>query len=236
MLALVSTVLASALLGSPHCAAMCGGFVCFYSGQESGRSRWLAHAAYNGGRLVSYTALGAIAGLVGARVERLGATVGISRGAAILAGALMVAWGGAALLRALGVRLPGGLGETARGPVAAALRGLREQPPELRALALGLLSTLLPCGFLYAYVAIAAGTGSPWMGALAMAVFWAGTVPVMTGLGLVAQRALGPLRRHLPVATAGLLVVLGLLTMAGKLRPGLMTGSPKTDCCEQTHR
>ncbi|HQR18453.1 MAG TPA: sulfite exporter TauE/SafE family protein, partial [Gemmatimonadales bacterium] len=55
-------------------------------------------------------------------------------------------------------------------------------------------------------------------GALVMAAFWAGTVPVLAGVGALAQRAAGPLRARIPVLTAAALVVLGLLTVAGKFQ------------------
>lgn len=218
MIALVAPILLASLVGSPHCAGMCGGFVAFYAGQ-GGRRPW-AHAAYNGGRLASYVALGLLAGALGAGVDRMGAAAGVSRGAAVLAGTLMIAWGAAALLAAAGVRLPGPSAPALHGRLAAALRAVHGQPPEVRALVVGLLSTLLPCGFLYAFVAAAAATGSAAAGALVMAAFWLGTVPVMAGLGLVAQRALGPLRRRLPLVTAAALLVVGLLTVAGKILPG----------------
>ena len=233
MIALLASLFVAALIGSPHCAGMCGGFVAFYAGQEGGRER-LAHAAYNGGRLVSYALLGAVAGLLGASVEQLGATVGVSRAAATVAGALMVLWGAATIATGLGARLPRlPVPRNAGRGFAAALRGLRAQPPPARALVIGLLSTLLPCGFLYVFVAAAAATASPLRGALVMAVFWAGTVPIMAGLGLAAQSLLGPLRRRLPVVTAAGLVVLGLLTMAGRL--GLPTPLPVADCCKPQH-
>ena len=103
----------------------------------------------------------------------------------------------------------------------------------MRALVIGLLSTLLPCGFLYVFVAAAAATASPLRGGLVMAAFWAGTVPIMAGLGLAAQSLLGPLRRRLPIVTAAALMVLGLLAMAGKL--GLPTPLPVADCCKPQH-
>ena len=233
MIALLSSLFLAALVGSPHCAGMCGGFVAFYAGQEGGRPG-LAHAAYNGGRLLSYALLGAVAGLLGASVEQLGATAGINRAAAIAAGALMVLWGAATIATSLGARLPKWRGPRLAGQgLAGALRALRAQPAPLRALVLGLLSTLLPCGFLYVFVAVAAATASPLRGALVMTVFWAGTVPIMASLGLAAQSLLGPLRRRLPIVTAGALVVLGLLTMAGKL--GLPTPLPVADCCKPQH-
>ena len=239
MIALLSSLFVAALIGSPHCAGMCGGFVAFYAGQTGGR-QWLAHAAYNGGRLISYAVLGVVAGLLGAGVERMGMAVGASRAAAILAGALMVLWGAATLAANLGARLPklpdlgpGGPGARLAQVPAAALRALHAQPAPVRALVIGLLSTLLPCGFLYVFVAAAGATASPLWGALVMAVFWAGTVPVMAGLGLAAQSLLGPLRRRLPVVTAAALVVLGLLAMAGKL--GVPTPLPAADCCKPRH-
>jgi sulfite exporter TauE/SafE len=76
----------------------------------------------------------------------------------------------------------------------------------------------MPCGWLYVFVATAASTGSAPGGAVVMAAFWAGTVPVLAGVGALAQRAAGPLRARLPVVTAALLVVLGVLTVAGKLQ------------------
>jgi sulfite exporter TauE/SafE len=93
------------------------------------------------------------------------------------------------------------------------------------------VTTLLPCGFLYAYVTVAAGTGTPLAGMLVMAAFWAGTVPVMAGLGALAGRALAPLARRLPAISAAALMVIGLLTITGKLMPHAHGAS----CHEATH-
>jgi hypothetical protein len=205
------------LIGSPHCAAMCGGFVCFYAGQPGDERRGLSHAAYNLGRLISYVTLGAIAGSLGAGLDRAGATVGLGRVAAVVAGAVMIVWAGVTLLRAAGARIgsahaPG----FARAGLAKALAAVHERPPAVRALVLGLVTTLLPCGFLYAYVAVAAGTGSIARGTLAMVAFWLGTLPVMATVGLLARSALGPLQRRLPALSAAALMVVGLLTITGK--------------------
>jgi sulfite exporter TauE/SafE len=98
------------------------------------------------------------------------------------------------------------------------LRRLAAQPLAVRAGALGLLTTLLPCGGLWAFVVTAGGTGRPLGGALVMVAFWAGTLPLLTVVGAAVQRAAGPLRRRLPVVSAAMLVALGLLSIAGKLR------------------
>jgi hypothetical protein len=224
VLALAGSVLVTSLIGSPHCAAMCGGFVVFYAGHDA-KPRWPAHLAYNGGRLASYVLLGVLAGALGAGIERAGAVVGVGRAAAWLAGTVMVVWGVAGLLRALGLGgAPRASAPAVHALIARALRAVHEQPAAVRGLTMGLLSTLLPCGWLYAYVAIAAGTGTPAGGAVVMAVFWLGTVPMMAGLAVLAQSALGGLRRRVPVAAAVIMIALGLLTLSGRLQPHVHAG------------
>lgn len=213
MIALAGSVLVASLLGSPHCAGMCGGFVCFYAAQD-GRGQAFAHAAYNLGRLASYLVLGVLAGTLGRTLDEAGAGAGLHGTAALAAGAVMIAWGAAALLPVLGARLPRvGAPGFLRARFTAAVKAVHAQPPAVRALTVGLVTALLPCGWLWVYVAAAAGSGGPLSGALVMAAFWLGTVPVLAGLGIAAQRAFGPLRRRLPVVTAALLLALGLFTI-----------------------
>lgn len=219
MNALVLSVLGASLLGSPHCAAMCGGFVCFFSGQQDAKPNRLAHIAYHFGRLASYALLGVAAGAAGAGFDLAGRMAGLQRPAAVAAGTLLILWGLAGLAAAVGLgrsatAAPAGFRKLFSGAIAR----LADKPPILRALSIGLLTALLPCGWLYVFVATAASTGSALSGAFVMAAFWAGTVPVLAGVGALAQRAAGPLRARLPVLTAAVLVVLGMLTIAGKFQ------------------
>lgn len=216
-------VLVASLLGSMHCAAMCGGFVCFYAGgAEPGATPLRSHALYNTGRLATYITLGFVAGAVGASLDRAGALAGVSRAAAIVAGTILMVWGASTVLALNGIRLPV-LPHSAQSrfgaPIARVIRALRDQPPAVRALGTGIVTTLIPCGWLYAFVATAAGTGGPLSGAAVMMVFWTGTLPVMVALGLGVQRLLDPMRRRLPALSAAVVMVLGLLSLTGHLRP-----------------
>jgi sulfite exporter TauE/SafE len=213
-------VLVASLVGSVHCAGMCGGFVCFYSGSSTGTEAAAirAHAMYHLGRLASYLTLGAVAGLLGAGVSQAGALVGVSHAAAIVAGALMVAWALATIAAQRGIAIG-----AARAPEAwqralgRVLQAVREQPIATRAALTGLFTTLLPCGWLYVFVATAGGTGSVPSALATMAVFWLGSVPALLAVGLGAQRLLAPFRRRLPAVSAVVVLVMGLLSMSGHL-------------------
>lgn len=210
---LALSVFVAAFLGSAHCAAMCGGIVCF----ASGRAGHAPVIAYNGARGLVYVLLGALAGFGGAGFDAAGAWVEVQRPAALIAGTLMVLWGSATALTGLGVRVPAlTMPAVAARVLSGVTRALQHQPPTVRAATLGALTPLLPCGWLYAFVATAAATGAASQGALVMGAFWLGTLPALAALGAGAQRALGPLGRRLPVITATALVVIGLLTIAGK--------------------
>lgn len=220
-MSLVVAVLAASLLGSLHCAGMCGGFVCFYAGGTTAQRRGLAgHAAYGAGRLVSYVVLGIVAGALGSRLDAMGRLAGVQRSAAVVAGTLMVAWGLARIAAARGVRVPGrgGAPLALQQQLGRVLRAFGDCPLAVRAALLGLVTSLLPCGWLWTFVLTAAASGSVLTGALVMTTFWLGTLPMMTALGVGAQQAFGPLRRHLPVVSAAVLVTLGLLSIAGKLQ------------------
>ena len=216
-------VLVASLLGSVHCAAMCGGFVCLYSGGRGGgdahhgRSS-LPHVAYNGGRLASYLALGAVAGSIGRGVEHVGGIAGVARLAAVVAGTLMVLWGASTLLAASGVRVPSGKGpRRLQAALTSMLVRFRNESPVVRGAVTGLLTTLLPCGWLYVFVATAGGTGRVLDAVRVMFIFWLGTLPMMVTIGVGAQRVFGTFQRRLPLVAAGAAVVLGLLSMAGRL-------------------
>ena len=217
--ALLTGVLIASLLGSLHCVGMCGGFVAFYSGADGsgGARRLLSHAAYSGGRLVAYSILGLAAGAIGAALDLAGSLAGVQRVAAVAAGAVMIAWGILALLQIGGVKV---FKHSSKSRISDWLRRgislVGRRPPTVRAAVVGLLSGVLPCGWLWAFVVTAAGTGSALGGVAVMAAFWAGTVPVLLALGFGAQFLSIPLRKHIPAITALILVALGLYAIIGR--------------------
>jgi uncharacterized protein len=211
------SIVAASVLGSLHCVGMCGGLVSFYSAGSgsSGVSRWAPHAAYHLTRLGAYVVLGALAGGLGSGLDSLGARAGLGRLALLVAALGVTAWG---LPLLFGRRAPAALLQVRRRPAAGALQRrlasffgglvyrLRQRSPSWRAAAVGLTSALLPCGWLYAFVALAAGTGSAEHGAGLLAAFWLGTVPALLGLGAFIARLAAPLGARLPRLSAAVVL------------------------------
>lgn len=220
MIAWLAAVAGASLLGSLHCAGMCGGFVgCLAGSVTAGRgdagARARLHAAYHLGRLMGYLTLGAAAGTLGAGLERTAWLAGVRGAAPILCGGAIVLFAIAAGARALGLRAPSFAPRGASRAIGGVLARLRDRGPAIRGGALGLLTALLPCGWLWAFVATSAGTGTAAGGVATMAAFWLGTVPILAGLGLGADRLWRPLRARLPLASAALLLAVGIATAAG---------------------
>lgn len=240
MTTLILGVFVSSVLGSLHCAGMCGPLVAAYAGMPGAEAPWrrraIAHGAYSAGRLAAYSALGACAGAFGSLIDRTAAWAGITRAAAIAAGGVIALWGLHAFLTAVGARVPR-LAPPAivRKVFGRAMGSAAARPPVARAAILGVATALLPCGWLYAFVVTAAGTASPVSGAIVMAVFWAGTLPVMLAFGEAVRALSGPMRRHVPAACAVVLMVLGLLTVFGRSQLGPFGASASTPAPPACH-
>lgn len=218
MTAMLIAVLSASLLGSLHCAGMCGPFCAIaVSGATSRRSAAAMHVAYHGGRLITYTAVGAAAGAFGALLNIASTLAGLQPIALAFAGGAMILFGLAEVAKLQGWRVPCGRLPSSWTRMIRMGQGFaarRSATP--RALLIGMLTTLLPCGWLYAFVVTAAGSGGPLRGAAVMAVFWVGTLPVMLSLGVGARRLAGSLGERLPLATATALVLVGLVTLFGR--------------------
>lgn len=215
MIALAASVLAASLAGSAHCAGMCGGVAMFCGGAgQCGAARSLrASGLYHFARLSGYLVVGCVAGLAGQAVDAGGWLAGMQRATAVLAGVTVALVGVSMLMRArgglaMGVSMPAWARRMIGQLHALAVR----LPPDGRALALGALTPLLPCGWLWAFVAVAAGSGGAVSGSLVMAIFWLGTLPALMMAGLGAAVMGGERRRWISAVAGTLLVVVGVHT------------------------
>ena len=222
MIESIVAVFLLSLMGSLHCAGMCGAFVVFAvstpsPGTSTPTNRALLHIAYNGGRLVTYAILGTLAGTLGAALDLGGAQIGVARLAMVFAGVVMIGFGIVTFARLRGVRLPNApIPKRWQALISRGHRFAMGKPPIVRALVIGLLTTLLPCGWLYVFAVYAASTGSAPLGAVVMAIFWVGTLPILVTVGEGVGRLAGALGRHLPTLTTAGIVLVGIWTIVGR--------------------
>ena len=215
LLAALTTALLAGLLGSAHCLGMCGGISGLFALHSSVRGLRLQlpmALTYNLGRLFSYMILGFAVAALGSRIGGLtpaaAGPVRLVAGAVIILIGLQVAFN----IRALGfLERLGGIAWSRISPLAGRLLPVTSLP---RALGLGLLWGLLPCGLVYSVLLVAATSTQAADGALIMLAFGIGTTPAMLLTGLGAARLAQLMQDRRTRLGAGLLIVmLGILTL-----------------------
>ena len=82
-------------------------------------------------------------------------------------------------------------------------------PPAFRSAVLGFGAILLPCGWLYSFVALAGATGSGLQGAATMFFFWLGTVPALWLAATVLAPFFQRLRSSVPHLAAWIMIFAG---------------------------
>jgi hypothetical protein len=221
--------LALGLLGSLHCAAMCGPLQLALPMPPGGPGRVLGgRLIYQLGRIVTYSLLGVVAGVAGHSLVLAGLQrwLSIALGATILIGFF--------ISKKAAVSAP-----VVRGVMRLkSAMAVQLQQRSLRSLALlGMLNGLLPCGLVYVAMAGAVAGGTLTSGVLFMAAFGLGTTPTMLALSLSGK--ILPLtwrlklRSAIPVgvcALAALLILRGMSLGIPYVSPDLSAAHPS--CCQ----
>lgn len=261
---LATAVFTASLIGSMHCVGMCGPLALWAAGAGENTSRstlFFSTNLYHLGRLTTYAMAGLAAGWVGQAIDFGGDTLGIQLAAARIVGGMMILIGCVKLGSLVNQRWqsankqPEASFDAAPQPSWMTRQLLRIRPfvfrlpIPVRATLVGLLTTLLPCGWLYAFALIAAGTAQPVLGAVVMSAFWLGSVPALVslvaGAGVMARK----FKTATPVVASLLLILAGCFTASGRGFAGFdqfetlrgngdvfqqlnQVGDQKLPCCE----
>jgi sulfite exporter TauE/SafE len=201
-----------------HCGPMCGVFVL---GQMSERMARLPpgqmcerHRISNGlllpyhlGRLTTYAGLGALAAGSAAVFGQVAWFGHVSAALLVMAAALFLTQ---AFGRVAGFdRAPRFWGKS----IGAVTRRI-QRGSVFGEYLLGLALGFLPCGFLYAAIAAAAGSARPEMGAAAMLAFGLGTAPALMVVGIVGNAAGRRWNRGVTIAAPVLMALNAVLLLA----------------------
>lgn len=167
---LAITALMMGILGGPHCVAMCGA-ACAGLGQAAGAQRGQALLAFQVGRVLGYSLLGAVAA---ASVQGLGWLTVQSAAIRPVWTLLHVAAVVLGLLLMVQARQPLWLDGAAR-QLWARVRAFNARWGRAAPCMVGGLWALMPCGLLYSALMVAALTSQPLEGAATMALFALGS-------------------------------------------------------------
>ena len=154
------------LLTSIHCISMCGA-INLMAIIDSNKKNYKRPILYNLGRVISYTMIGGIVGLIGS-IFRIN---NIANGIIIIIASLLMLFIALNMLGVISFRIP----LTSR---------LKIKSKSRNSFIIGLLNGLMPCGPLQAMQIYALSTASFIKGALSMLLFSLGTVPLMLSIGL----------------------------------------------------
>jgi sulfite exporter TauE/SafE len=213
--------------GSAHCVAMCGPLmVAMRGGLADPASRASARGAaitYQAARVVTYAGLGLLVGAIGESIaiRGFGRLLAIAAGVALLGGAVAPAVSG---LRPL-ARLAGRVAAAAMVEV----RRQRTRRPLAAAGGAGVVNGLLPCGLVYAALAVALASGSRSSAAAFMIAFGLGTMPAVSIIWAASGRLApsgGRLARRLAPAAMALA---GAMLIARGIAPAWPSHLHQTD-------
>jgi sulfite exporter TauE/SafE len=229
------TAITLGLLGSFHCIGMCGPIALALPVHGASPARkYIGIALYNAGRVLTYTALGLLFGLLGQSFfiggfqQVLSVTIGILLLSSVILPRFAFLNQSTAKLYSFINSVKHNLGKLIHRR---ALHFL---------FFIGILNGLLPCGLVYVGIAGAVASGSYFDGAWFMFYFGLGTVPMMFMVALFGQfislKYRNIIRKSIPVVIsimAGLLIIRGLNLGIPYLSPGFEKQGGKVSCCEK---
>ncbi len=201
------------------CLAVAGGLLLAVAGKYnekyphlSGWQKFRPHISFNIGRIVSYTFLGGMVGLLGAVLTLSPQVTGILT---ILSSILMLIIGLQLLhifpwINRIQLKMPKFIAHRVYDASATT-------PSTAGSFLFGAATFFLPCGFTLALQLYILGTGNFMTGALTMLAFALGTLPSLVGIGFFSSFTKGAVYRHFITFTAILVIILGLFNIPNGL-------------------
>jgi sulfite exporter TauE/SafE len=211
------------LVGSLHCIGMCGPIaIALPVPDSSNLSFFTGRILYNLGRVVTYSFLGAILGLLGGRIALAGAQqiVSIILGVVIIIAVLLPQkyknfFAQHPLIQKLAQPLKENIGVLFRKGTFSAM------------FLIGILNGFLPCGLVYVALAGAIASGDAISGAAVMILFGLGTVPAMFAATIFGKFINVGIRTKIRKAVPVLALLLGVIFILRGMNLGIPYISPK---------
>ena len=219
------TPLTIGLIGSFHCIGMCGPIVVALPlKKHTLLSKITGTVLYNSGRVITYSVLGILFGLLGRGIH----LAGFQQWTSILLGVTMII----SVLFPFVFREKITVGKLFSGFAARLILRLKKLFTDRSyssLLMIGLLNGLLPCGLVYVAIAGAINSGTVVTGALFMMLFGIGTIPLLL-IATLASDAIGQrIRSRMQKAVPYFVFLLGVLFILRGMSLGIPFISPTSE-------
>ncbi len=228
-MAILISALILGLMGSFHCAGMCGPIaIALPLHGNTVPQKIFGGTLYNFGRTITYGIMGAIFGLLGKGIQMIGVQQKIS----VIMGVIMI----------ISVLFPALFKNQYRmdKSMFSFVGKLKKRIGEMFSIRsfqslffIGMLNGLLPCGLVYMAIAGAIGTGNALEGTLYMILFGLGTIPMLLSISLAGNFMSQAIRRKINKLIPVMVVVVGLLFILRGLSLGIPYLSPEKQKIEQ---
>ena len=195
------------LAGSLHCVGMCSPLAMAVT--RLSRPVLLNKTMYNAGRILTYSIMGAIAGVVGGLFDFLA----LQKTFSILTGTGLILFGISGF-RSFHIPLLTPIMVRATDMIKRSFGSLLKKRTRSAVLVLGIANGILPCGLTYMALAYSMTATGPVQGSLYMLFFGLGTLPAMLGLPLGLNALVRRFNLSLPRINAAVLIFVGLLLVA----------------------
>ena len=203
-------VIAASIIGSIHCVGMCGALA-LTAGAQS-RSGLIN---YHLGRLLGYLCVGALAGFLGSEFINSEMKY-ISLISSIFLGISFLFIGFSIMRKGqIHIRQPAFLKLFYQRRVGRLLESKASH--SVSSFLIGLLSPLLPCGWLYGFILIAVATNNALWGGILLTSFWIGTLPALSGISLLASKPIEFFKSKATVFLGIFLMFIGFSSLLLKL-------------------
>jgi len=216
------TALVLGLAGSFHCIGMCGPIAFVLPVDRSSKSKVIFQTfLYNFGRLISYSLIGVLFGFIGKGLY----LAGFQQRLSVLMGVIMIA----TIVIPISVFNKYNFSKPLYKIIAKVKSklGFYLNKKSNKALFLiGFFNGFLPCGLVYMALIGSISTGNPIQGALYMAIFGLGTIPMMSAAILLGNFVSITIRSKIQKAIPVFVVIIGLLFILRGLGLGIPYISP----------
>ena len=218
------------LLGSFHCVGMCGPIAFMLPVDRSNSFKKVSQiTTYHIGRLMAYSLIGLVFGLLGKSLNLFG----IQQQVSIAIGVLMII----IVLIPYKTFAKYNLSKPLHRTISKVKTGLGQALKKKSAdtfLTIGFLNGFLPCGLVYMAVFGAIATGSLFEGALYMFLFGLGTIPLMTSAIYLGKFLNTAIKQRIQKAIPVFVVIIGILFILRGMGLGIPYISPKPAVTEVT--